>query len=101
MTLLATPVLYEVASGIALSRSRSETEAFRSLVAKFAIVAFDELAAAKAAEVRAELVRLGRTKSHIDVMIAGMALAGGHTLVTRDKDFDVISAALGLQLEAY
>jgi len=34
-------------------------------------------------------------------MIAGMALAGGHTLVTRDKDFDVISAATGLQLEGY
>lgn len=55
----------------------------------------------KAAEIRAELMRLGRVKSHVDVMIAGVAAAAGHTLVTRDHDFQDIAQAVGLVLEGY
>jgi len=99
--LLSTPVLYEITSGLLYTRSRSEAGAFRTLASRFAILPFDEPAAARAAEIRAELMRLGRLKSHVDVMIAGVAAAGGHVLVTRDRDFEDIAEAVGLVVEPY
>jgi len=99
--LLSTPVLYEITSGLLYTRSRSEAGAFRTLASRFAILPFDEPAATRAAEIRAELMRLGRLKSHVDVMIAGVAAAGGHTLVTRDRDFQDIAQAVGLVVESY
>ncbi|MEK6987861.1 MAG: PIN domain-containing protein [Candidatus Thermoplasmatota archaeon] len=98
---LSTPVLYEVSAGLLFSRSRSEAAAFRAIAARFQVLPFDESAATKAAEIRAELMRLGRSKGHVDVMIAGIAAAGGHVLVTRDRDFRDIADTMGLRLEAY
>jgi len=98
---LTTPVLYEVSSGLMLTRSRSETNAFRALASRFAILPFDEASAVRAAEIRAELMRLGRPKAHVDVMIAGIASAHGHTLVTRDKDLIDISESVDLHIEVY
>ena len=54
-----------------------------------------------AAEIRAELMKTGRVKSHVDTMIAGIALAGGHVLVTRDADFNAIGDSLGLEIDVY
>lgn len=99
--LLSTPVLYEIASGLLYIRSRSDAAAFQRLSANYAIVPFDEASAMRAAEIRAELMKLGRVKSHVDTMIAGIAAAGGHTLVSRDADFQAISGAMGLQVESY
>lgn len=99
--LLSTPVLYEIASGLLYTRSRSEASAFQRLSANYTIVPFDELSAIRAAEIRAELMKLGKVKSHVDTMIAGIAAAGRHTLVSRDADFQVISEALGLAVEPY
>jgi len=99
--LLSTPVLYEIASGLLYTRSRSEAAAFQRLSANYTIVPFDELSAIRAAEIRAELMRLGKVKSHVDTMIAGIAAAGRHTLVSRDEDFRAISDALGLAVEPY
>ena len=99
--ILSTPVLYEITSGLLYTRSRSEASAFRALAARFAILPFDEAAASKAAEIRAELMRLGRAKSHVDVMIAGIASAAGHSLVTRDRDFAEVASTVGLVLETY
>jgi len=98
---LSTPVLYEITSGLLYTRSRSEAGAFRTLASRFSILPFDEPAATRAAEIRAELMRLGRLKSHVDVMIAGVAAAGGHALVTRDRDFLDIAEAVGLIVETY
>ncbi len=98
---LSTPVLYEITSGLLYTRSRSEAGAFRTLASRFAILPFDEPAATRAAEIRAELMRLGRLKSHVDVMIAGVSAAGGHILVTRDRDFQDIAQAVGLVVESY
>ena len=98
---LSTPVVYEITSGLLYTRSRSEAGAFRAIASRFVILPFDEPAAAKAAEIRAELMRLGRVKSHVDVMIAGVAAAGGHSLVTRDADFRDIGSAVGLAVEGY
>ena len=44
--------------------------------------------------------RLGRVNSVVDVLAAGIALAGNHGLVTRDKDFQEIAEATGLVLES-
>ena len=99
--LLSTPVLYEVASGLLHTRSRSEAAAFHRLSANYTIVPLDEASAMRAAEIRSELLKLGRVKSHVDTMIAGIAAAGGHILVSRDADFQAISGALGLQVESY
>ena len=99
--LLSTPVLYEVASGLLYTRSRSEAAAFQRLSSNYTIIPFDEPAAVRAAEIRAELMKLGKVKSHVDTMIAGIAVSGRHVLVTRDADFQVISEALGLQVASY
>jgi len=99
--LLSTPVMYEIASGLLYTRSRSEAAAFQRLSANYTIVPFDEPSAMKAAEIRAELMKLGRVKSHVDTMIAGIASAGRHTLVSRDEDFKAISEVVGLAVESY
>ena len=75
--LLPAPTIYEVVAGLLFSRSKSEAAAFQRLAEGFQIAQFDELAALKAAEIRAELLKTGRVKSHVDTMIAGIALAGG------------------------
>ncbi len=98
---LTTPVLYEISSGLLFTRSRSEAAAFRAFASRITVLPFDETSALKAAEIRAELMSLGRAKGHIDVMIAGIAAGGGHSLVTRDRDFADISQAIGLNVEGY
>lgn len=100
-TVLTTPVLYEISSGLLYRRSRSETAAFRALASRFDLVWFDESSAVRAAEIRAELMRLGRVKGHVDVMLAGIAVEGGHTLITRDQDFRGIAEAVPLAVESY
>ncbi len=99
--LLSTPVLYEIASGLLYTRSRSEAAAFQRLAANYTIVPFDEASAIRAAEIRAELMKLGKVKSHVDTMIAGVAASGRHTLVSRDRDFRTISEAVELAVEPY
>ena len=83
------------------TRSRSEAARFQQLAAHYVRAPFDEPAAAKAAEIRAELLRLGRVKSHVDTMIAGIASEGRHTLLSRDRDFAQIGPAVGLLVESY
>ncbi len=98
---LSTPVLYEVSAGLLHRRSRSETAAFRVLASSFVVLPFDEPSAMKAAEIRTELLRMGRVKGHVDVMIVGIAAAGGHTLITRDRDFHEIAETVMLSVESY
>jgi len=100
-TFLTAPVLYEVLAGVLHSQSRTEASAFRSFAGRFPILSFDEPSARRAAEVRAEFMRLGRAKPGVDVMIAGIALNGDHALVTRDGDFAAISEEFGLRVEPY
>ncbi len=99
--ILPTPVLYEILAGLLFTRSRSEAAAFGQLAAQYARAPFDEGSASHAAEIRAELMRLGRVKSHVDTMIAGIASQGRHTLVSRDADFAQIGKAIGLLVESY
>ncbi len=98
---LSTPVLYEVSAGLLLRRSRSETAAFWALASSFMLLPFDESSAMKAAEIRTELLRMGREKGHVDVMIGGIAAAGGHILITRDRDLWEIAETVTLSVESY
>ena len=99
--LLPAPALYEVISGFLFSRSRSEAAAFQRLAERFNVVPYDATAALKAAQIRAELMKTGRVKSHVDTMIAGIALNGGNVLVTRDADFNAIGDTFELEIEPY
>ncbi len=98
---LPTPALYEIEAGLKFTRSRSEAKAFERTATRFPLATFGEHEALKAAEIRAELLRLGQPKSHTEVMIAGIALAHGHRLVTNDDDFRKIAEAVGLEIETY
>ena len=98
---LSTPVLYEIQTGLFRKRSRSEVEAFRALASRHLILSFDEEAAYRAGELRAELHRLGRPKSHVDVMVAGIAIARGLKLVSRDEDIVSLGKTFGFLVERY
>ncbi len=76
--------------------SRSEASAFRSIASRFVVVLIEERGAIPSAVIRAGLMRLGRAKSRVDVLIAGVASAGSHALVRRDvisRPFAVRSAS--------
>lgn len=99
--LIPTPSLYEVQTGLRYAGSRSEAKRFERSAARFPVIDLDAEAARRAAEIRAELLRLGKVKSHPDVMIAGIALAHGHRLVTGDADFETIADAVGLEVDVH
>ena len=98
---IPTPVAYEILYGILESRSRTQAALFRGWVSHFQVAGLDLVASDRAATIRAELGRLGRLKGTADILTAGIALAGGHTLVTRDADFRQIADATGLLVESY
>lgn len=98
---ISAPVLFEVTSGLLYRQARKQAAEFRNIAARFSPLPFEAAAARRAAEVRAEFRALGREKAHVDAMIAGIALAGGHALVTRDRDFDDIADAFGLRVDSY
>jgi tRNA(fMet)-specific endonuclease VapC len=101
LPVLSTVAVFEVLSGVEFTRSRLERTRVEALLARFRIEAFDQDSARRAAELRAELLRVGRSPGAPDVMIAGQALAGGHVLVTRDRDFARVAKVSGLKVVTY
>jgi len=65
-------------------RRRGMEEAFDLLFHTLPIVSFDEAAAKHSAQYRARRVRAGRVMAIPDANIAGIALAGGYGLASRD-----------------
>ena len=98
---IPSPVAYEVLHGILATKSLTQAALFRGWVSRFHLAPLDLVAAEKAALIRTELGRVGRLKGVVDVLTAGIALAGDHALVTRDRDFQDIAAATGLTIERY
>lgn len=98
---IPTPVAYEVLSGILETKSRTQASLFRGWVSRFHVAELDLASAEQSAAIRVELSRLGKIKGAGDILAAGIALAGGHSLVTRDSDFAAISQATGLVIEGY
>ena len=98
---IPTPVVYELIAGTMARRGRSESQRLAGFLSRFPTLPLDKEAAEQAAEIRAELLSLGREKPHVDVLIAGIALRNDLPLVTRDADFVDIAAATGLQIDRY
>ena len=101
LKVIPTPVVYEISAGILRARSRTQEVLFRNWIARFQVAPLDLSSAESAALLRAELLDLGRIKPTGDILTAGIALSGGHSLVTRDVDFREISKATGLRVESY
>ena len=101
VSVVPTSVAYEVLSGILHSKSRTQASRFRGWLSRFQVAGLDLLAAERAALIRSELAHLGRLNGTGDILTAGIALAGGHSLVTRDSEFPAISEATGLVVESY
>jgi tRNA(fMet)-specific endonuclease VapC len=101
LPVLSTVAVFEVLSGVEFTRSRLERTRLEALLSRVRIEPFDQESARKAAELRAEFLRAGRSPGAPDVMIAGQALAGRHILVTRDRNLGNVAKASGLRVVIY
>jgi len=95
---LSTVAVFEALSGVEFSKSRADRVRLEILLRQIPLEGFDLDAARKAGELRAELLRAGKSPGAPDVMIAGQALASGHTLVTKDRSLAASARAMGLQV---
>jgi len=95
---LCTPVLWELLTGANKARDSSAQHARLALFqARFELLPFDLPAARYAAQVRAQLEAQGTPIGAVDTMIAGVALAHGLILVTRNvREFERVP---GLQIQ--
>jgi predicted nucleic acid-binding protein len=98
---IPSPATYELLAGTMAERGRSEARRLDAFLSGFPTLPLDREAALRAAEVRAELIGIGRPKPHIDVLIAGIALRNSMSLLTADRDFDEIASATGLRVDHY
>lgn len=82
---IPTPALYELWRGVHLTlRPEEEADRVRVLLGRFPTVSFDAAAAERAGDIDALLIRQGSMLDPEDTMIAGIALALGETLLTRN-----------------
>ncbi len=98
---LSAVAVFEALSGVEFTKSRSERVRLELLLRQFPIEPFDLDSARRAGELRAELLRSGKSPGAPDVMIAGHALSQGHTLVSRDRNLAAAARALGLPVETF
>jgi tRNA(fMet)-specific endonuclease VapC len=78
-------VLYELETGIAKSQQpKKRRQQLDTLLAVTKILPFDRAAARQSANLRATLEKAGTSLGPMDFLIAGIALAQGATLVTRN-----------------
>jgi predicted nucleic acid-binding protein len=88
-------ILQELLQGVVPERARTQiTELFTAL--EYLTPSRDDHVAA--AGVRNTLRSAGVQVGTIDALIAHLAIATGHTLLTTDKDFRAASSHIGLQL---
>ncbi len=82
---IPTPALYELWRGVRLTiQPEREAEEVRYLLARFPTASFDAVAAERAGEIDAHLIRQGTMLDPEDTMIAGIALSLNEALVTRN-----------------
>jgi tRNA(fMet)-specific endonuclease VapC len=98
MPVLSTVAVFEALSGVEFTKSRADRVRLEILLRQLPLEPFDLDSARRAGEMRAELLRGGRSPGAPDVMIAGHALAAGHTLVTRDRSLAAAAEALGVHV---
>jgi tRNA(fMet)-specific endonuclease VapC len=98
---LSSVAVLEVLSGVESTRSKAERARIELILRQIPIEPFDLDSARKAGELRAELLRTGKSPGAPDVMIAGYAIAAGHTFLTRDQKLGEAVRALGLSTVVY
>jgi tRNA(fMet)-specific endonuclease VapC len=98
---LSTVAVFEALSGVEFTKSKSDRVRLEILLRQIPLEPFDLDSARRAGELRAELLRAGGSPGAPDVMIAGQALASGHTLVTRDRVLAASATALGVRAVTY
>ncbi len=76
---------YEVMRGLIAARATRQLVEFEQLCRLHRTVPFDEMAARKSAEIWAELRARGEPIGEVDTMIAGVALAHGLAVVSRNS----------------
>lgn len=101
LPVLSTVAVFELLSGVEYTGSRLERSRVETLLSRIRIEAFGQESARRAAELRGEFLRAGHSPGAPDVMIAGHALAGGHILITRDRQLGEVSEAFGLRVITY
>ena len=101
LPVLSTVAVFEVLSGVEYTKSRLERTRIETLLSRVQIEPFDQESARRAAELRGELLREGRSPGAPDIMIAGQALAAGHTLITRDRQLGKLAGTFGLDVIVY
>jgi len=92
------PILAEVLSG---ALSRAEYDRLRDLFWGLDRLIDPPELWERIAEARYSLARKGHQASLVDLSIALACLDGGHTLVTRDRDFRPIARAFSLELDVF
>ncbi|HLC65535.1 MAG TPA: PIN domain-containing protein [Candidatus Nanoarchaeia archaeon] len=96
---VAAPSVAEMWEGALLSSiPEREKKRVEDLLLRLTVFPLDEAAAKRTAEIEASLIRQGQQIGWIDVMVAGIALVRGETLVSGDVHFARIP---GLRLLKY
>lgn len=98
---LPAPVLFETRTGLLHDGGRAQAARFTAMLRSFPILPVDAIAAERAAEIQAAALAEGTARGGIDALIAGIALGGGHTLVTRDRGYEPIAEGFGLDVRWY
>lgn len=97
---IPTPAMFELWRGVHVAAGISEeTERVTKLLAAYPSSPFDATAAARAGQIDAQLIRAGTPIDPEDAMIAGIALAHGEAVLTRNTRH--FSRIAGLRLEKY
>lgn len=76
--------VYEVLKGLRHREAPAKEERFRNALKSLYILPLDESAVNEAAAIYADLRRRGETISDADVLIAGIVMANGYTLVSNN-----------------
>lgn len=93
------PALYELMRLPSSSPAKKALVRFiEHVVSTYEVAPFDRAAAEAAAHIANTLTAKGRQISHLDAMIAGIAIARSAVLVTRHKDFTGVT---GLKVEIW
>ena len=92
------PILAEVLSGAA---TRAEFDHLRDLFEGVERLADPPDLWDRIAETRYALARRGHQASLVDLAIALACLDGGHSLLTRDRDFRAIARVVPVELEVF
>ncbi len=85
---ITAPSIMEIWEGALLSPiSEKKKKLVEELLSQLTVFSLDEKAAKRAAEIEALLIKQGLAIGTTDVMIAGITLAEGETLVAGDEHF--------------